>query len=198
LLVLVTGGTGYLGSHAIAALAEAGHRIRVLARSPQGVPRALAPLGVDQVETVTGGVTDPVAVERAVEGSEAVLHAASVFSMDPRRADEVRSVNVGGTDVLAVAGCRRRGRHARRRGCRRAAALVERAASGNRGFTHGLQVATGTLATVAILAGALLRGRAEAAPPRVRPVARQECYAGALCVDDNRRQRSSGLRPNGT
>jgi DHA2 family multidrug resistance protein-like MFS transporter len=45
-------------------------------------------------------------------------------------------------------------------------------------FTHGLQVATGTaailVATVAILAAALLRGRAEAAPPRVRPVALQE------------------------
>jgi nucleoside-diphosphate-sugar epimerase len=98
--VLVTGGTGYVGSHAITALAGAGHRIRVLARAPQGVPRALAPLGVDQVETVNGDVTDPVAVERALEGTDAVLHAASVFSMDPRKADEMRSVNVRGTDIV--------------------------------------------------------------------------------------------------
>jgi uncharacterized protein YbjT (DUF2867 family) len=54
LLVLVTGGTGYVGSHAIAALAATGHRIRVLARSPERVPLALAPLGVDRVETVIG------------------------------------------------------------------------------------------------------------------------------------------------
>jgi dihydroflavonol-4-reductase len=99
-LVLVTGGTGYLGSHAIAALVNAGHEIRVLARSPDRVPAALAPLGVDQVETETGDVTDPLAVERALEGADAVLHAASVFSMDPRRADEMRSVNVRGTDVV--------------------------------------------------------------------------------------------------
>jgi dihydroflavonol-4-reductase len=99
-LVLVTGGTGYLGSHAIAALVGAGHQIRVLARSPERVPAALAPLGVDQVETETGDVTDPPAVERALAGADAVLHAASVFSMDPRRADEMRSVNVRGTDVV--------------------------------------------------------------------------------------------------
>jgi len=100
LLVLVTGGTGYVGSHAIAALAGAGHRIRVLARSPDRIPAALEPLGVDRVESVTGDVTDKHAVERALAGADAVLHAASVFSMDPRKADEMGSVNVRGTDIV--------------------------------------------------------------------------------------------------
>jgi dihydroflavonol-4-reductase len=100
LLVLVTGGTGYVGSHAIAALARAGHRIRVLGRSPERVPVALAPFGVGQVQAVLGDVTEPAAVERALEGCDAVLHAASVFSMDARRADEMRSVNVRGTDIV--------------------------------------------------------------------------------------------------
>jgi nucleoside-diphosphate-sugar epimerase len=100
MLVLVTGGTGYVGSHAIAALVGAGHRVRVLARSPARVPAALAPLGVDEVETVTGDVTDPAAVERALGGCDAVLHAASVFSMDTRRAEEMRAVNVRGTEIV--------------------------------------------------------------------------------------------------
>jgi dihydroflavonol-4-reductase len=100
LLVLVTGGTGFVGSHSIAALARAGHRIRVLARSADRVAAALGPLGVDGVETVIGDVTEPVAVERALEGADAVLHAASVFSLDPRKAGEMRSVNVRGTDVV--------------------------------------------------------------------------------------------------
>jgi dihydroflavonol-4-reductase len=100
MLVVVTGGTGYLGSHSIAALTGAGHRIRVLARSPDRVAAALEPLGVDPVATVFGDVTDAVAVERALEGADAVLHAASVFSMDARRADEMRSVNVRGTDIV--------------------------------------------------------------------------------------------------
>jgi dihydroflavonol-4-reductase len=100
LFVLVTGGTGYVGSHSIAALAAAGHRVRVLARSPDRVPATLAPVGVHQVETVIGDVTDPAAMERAQGGADAVLHAASVFSMDARKADEMRSVNVRGTEVV--------------------------------------------------------------------------------------------------
>jgi dihydroflavonol-4-reductase len=105
-LVLVTGGTGFVGSHAIAALAAGGHRIRVLARSPEGVPLALAPLGVEGVETVIGDVTDPGAVERALDGCDAVLHAASVFSMDARKTDEMRSVNVRGTELVLGAAYR--------------------------------------------------------------------------------------------
>src|SRR4029450_10129684 len=100
LLVLVTGGTGYVGSHSIAALASAGHRVRVLARSPEKVA-ALGPLGVDVggVEPAAGDVTDPAAVERALQGCDAVLHAASVFSLDARKTGEINSVNVRGTDI---------------------------------------------------------------------------------------------------
>jgi nucleoside-diphosphate-sugar epimerase len=100
LLVLVTGGTGYVGSHAIAALTRAGHRVRVLARSPERIPAALGPLGVDGVEATMGDVTEPAAVEDALQGCDAVLHAASVFSLDARRADEMASVNVRGTDIV--------------------------------------------------------------------------------------------------
>jgi nucleoside-diphosphate-sugar epimerase len=100
MFLLVTGGTGYVGSHAVAALTKAGHGVRILARSPGRVSDALAPLGASGVETRVGEVTDPVAVEGALDGCEAVLHAASVFSMDPRRADEMRSVNVRGTDTV--------------------------------------------------------------------------------------------------
>src|SRR5215467_8118939 len=68
LLVLVTGGTGFVGSHSIAALVRAGHRVRVLARSPERVSAALGPLGVGEVESASGDVTDPEAVEHALEG----------------------------------------------------------------------------------------------------------------------------------
>jgi nucleoside-diphosphate-sugar epimerase len=100
MLVLVTGGTGYVGSHATAALVRAGHRVRVLARSPERIPAVLAPLGVDDFETAIGDVTDAAAVERGLAGCDAVLHAASVFSMDARRADEMRAVNVRGTELV--------------------------------------------------------------------------------------------------
>jgi nucleoside-diphosphate-sugar epimerase len=100
MLVLVTGGTGYVGSHSIAALVRAGHRVRVLARLPELIPAALAPLGVDDVETAIGDVIDPAAIDCALEGCDAVVHAASVFSMDARRAQEMRAVNVRGTENM--------------------------------------------------------------------------------------------------
>jgi nucleoside-diphosphate-sugar epimerase len=100
LLVLVTGGTGFVGSHAVAALAAAGHRIRVLARAPDRVTSTLRPLGVEGIETARGDVTDPATVQGALVGCDAVLHAASVFSLDARRAHEMTTVNVRGTETV--------------------------------------------------------------------------------------------------
>jgi len=57
-------------------------------------------LDIDGVETAIGDVTEPAVVERALERCDAVLHAASVFSMDARKADEMNSVNVRGTDIV--------------------------------------------------------------------------------------------------
>lgn len=89
-----------MGSHAVAALAGAGHRVRVLARSAEKIPAALGPLGVEGVETAIGDVTQRAAVERALAGCDAVLHAASVFSLDARKAGEMNAVNVRGTEVV--------------------------------------------------------------------------------------------------
>jgi len=52
------------------------------------------------VETALGDVTEPTAVERALAGCDAVLHAASVFSLDARKAGEMNAVNVRGTEVV--------------------------------------------------------------------------------------------------
>jgi dihydroflavonol-4-reductase len=100
--ILVTGGTGFVGCHTVAALRGAGHEVRALARSPGRVAPALAPVGVDpgDVATVVGDVTDPAAVRAAVAGCDAVVHAASVYSLDPRRAEEIRRVNAAGTESV--------------------------------------------------------------------------------------------------
>ncbi|SCG58988.1 SDR family NAD(P)-dependent oxidoreductase [Micromonospora halophytica] len=102
MLVLVTGGTGFVGAHTVAALAAAGHRVRVLARDADRVAPALSPLSVpsEAVEVATGDVTDEPAVNRAVRGVDAVVHAASVYSFDSRWHAATRGTNVRGTEVV--------------------------------------------------------------------------------------------------
>jgi nucleoside-diphosphate-sugar epimerase len=103
--VLVTGGSGFIGAHTAAELWRRGCPVRLLVRDPARAERALRPLGVDMsdVRMTTGDVTDPVAVRRALPGCHGVLHAASVYSFDPRRHDEMRAVNRRGTEVVLAA-----------------------------------------------------------------------------------------------
>jgi nucleoside-diphosphate-sugar epimerase len=98
--VLVTGGTGFVGSRTAAALIRSGHDVRLLARSPERVVPALAPHAVQIADIVPGDALDPDAVARALEGCDAVVHAAAVYSVDPRRVSEVRDTNETATRIV--------------------------------------------------------------------------------------------------
>ncbi|MEE2665649.1 MAG: NAD-dependent epimerase/dehydratase family protein [Myxococcota bacterium] len=93
----MTGGTGMVGSHAAAALARAGHRLRLLARTPARVGPILTTLGVRDPEIVPGDITDRAAVAKALEGCDAVLHAAALLTFDRRRVDDMLHSNIEGT-----------------------------------------------------------------------------------------------------
>ncbi|WP_439382518.1 NAD-dependent epimerase/dehydratase family protein [Amycolatopsis lexingtonensis] len=98
MLIAVTGGTGFLGTHTVAALLRRGHRVRLLARDPGRVPST--------VDVVEGDVTDPGAAARLVGGADALLHAAGVYTFDSRRRAEVWRVNVEGTSTVLDAAVR--------------------------------------------------------------------------------------------
>jgi farnesol dehydrogenase len=91
LIVLLTGGTGFLGKCVARALAARGHALRVLARETSdlaGLPPA--------AEIVRGDVTDADALRRAARGCRAVCHMAALVRMwTPDRAGFDR-VNVSG------------------------------------------------------------------------------------------------------
>ena len=95
--VLVTGGTGFVGSHSVKAMLDAGHDVRLLVRSSGRVAPALEPLGVSGVDHVVGDATDAESVRRAMDGCNAVLHAAAVFSYDARDARAMQRVNTRAT-----------------------------------------------------------------------------------------------------
>ena len=98
--VLVTGGTGFVGSHTVKAVIDAGHEPRLLVRSAGRLAPALEPLGVRDVQHVVGDATDADAVRRAMDGCDAVVHAAAIFSYDVREAHAMQRVNARATDVV--------------------------------------------------------------------------------------------------
>ena len=91
--VLVTGGTGFVGSWITSALLEAGHGVRLAVRRPEQVANTFASRDVvpDDVEVVD--LFNSASVVRALAGCDAVVHAAAVFSLDPRKSEEVLSTN---------------------------------------------------------------------------------------------------------
>ncbi len=98
--VLLTGGTGFVGCHAAAAIAADGHRVRLLVRRPEQVAASLGPQQVAACEVVVGDVLDEAVVADAVAGCDAVVHAAAVYSLDPRRAAEIRRTNLRATELV--------------------------------------------------------------------------------------------------
>jgi dihydroflavonol-4-reductase len=102
MLVAITGGTGFVGAHTVAALLRAGHRVRLLVRSEAAVEPALRPLGLDPaaVDVAVADVTEAAAVRAGLRGAEAVVHAASVFSFDSRDRRRITAVNAHGTQVV--------------------------------------------------------------------------------------------------
>lgn len=97
--VLLTGGTGFVGSHTAAELAERGHEVTVLARNPED-----ADLPPD-VETVAGDVTDPDSLEGAFEGMDAVINFVALSPLfQPSGGDQVHElVHRRGTENVMAA-----------------------------------------------------------------------------------------------
>lgn len=101
--ILVTGGTGFVGSHAVAALTRQGHGVRLMARRPERAWEVLGPLDIDPgvVEVVPGDMTDTAAVASAVEEVDALLHAAARLDFPPAG---VRGPDVNVEGVRTVIG----------------------------------------------------------------------------------------------
>lgn len=96
--VLVTGGTGFVGSHTAAQLTMRGYGVRLLVRDPAKIGAVPALSGATDLDVVVGDVTDIDAVRRALDGCTAVVHAAARVSLADRDADAVHATNVGGTN----------------------------------------------------------------------------------------------------
>ncbi len=105
-MILVTGGTGLVGSYLLHELTGKGHKVRALLR-PGRKPYETRKLFscfpgetsrlIDQVEWVEGDVLDPFSLQQAMQGVEYVYHCAAMVSFNPRDLKQMLAVNIEGT-----------------------------------------------------------------------------------------------------
>lgn len=102
MLVAITGGTGFVGSFTVAAVLAQGHDVRLLVRSPDKVAPVMKLQGLDPdaVDVVVADLTDRDAIRRGLEGCDAVIDVASVFTFDPSRAEDMERINREGVDAV--------------------------------------------------------------------------------------------------
>jgi uncharacterized protein YbjT (DUF2867 family) len=87
-MILLTGGTGVVGSALLPRLVDAGHEVRCLVRDP----RRLGPERV-RVQLSLADLGDPRGLRHAVRGADTVIHlAAAIRDQPPRRVEEVTAL----------------------------------------------------------------------------------------------------------
>jgi len=106
-VTVVTGGTGFIGSHLIDELTQRGARVRVLARGRAPILE----MHKDRLDVEWGDIRDRNAVFRALRDAEVVYHLAGYAKAWARRASKFHAINAEGTANVCDA--------ARRNGVRR-------------------------------------------------------------------------------
>jgi len=94
--VLVTGGTGFLGAYIISNLVEKGYRVRAIRRG-KALPAFIPVPVLEKVEWLTGDVLDIIGLQDAMEGIDAVIHAAGKVSFSGGDRQELFNTNIAGT-----------------------------------------------------------------------------------------------------
>src|SRR6266446_5849876 len=121
MLALVTGATGFLGSHVARVLTEQGADLRLLVR-PTSDLRNLDDL--KHADRVVGDLRDPASISKALSGCDVVFHVAADYRLWVRDPGEMYRSNVEGTRSLLEA--------ARKQGARR---VVYTSSVATMGFT---------------------------------------------------------------
>ena len=94
--ILITGGTGFVGSYIIKLLIEKNYDVRALRRSLK-LPGYISTGIFDKVEWVDGDVLDVISLQDAMEDVQAVIHSAAIVSFTRGDRKKMYQVNVEGT-----------------------------------------------------------------------------------------------------
>lgn len=96
-VILVTGGTGFVGSHLVQELVGQGYPVRVLVRNFSAA-RAILP---GEVELVKGDITDRASLKEACKGIDSIIHLVAIIRQVNGLTFE--KVNVEGTFNIVIA-----------------------------------------------------------------------------------------------
>ncbi len=96
---LVTGGTGFVGSHVVRALLAKGRSVRCLVRAESRRDN----LDGLEIEIVVGDLTDPGSLGRALAGVHTLYHVAADYRLWAKDPQELYRANAGGTESILAA-----------------------------------------------------------------------------------------------
>ncbi|HLF45508.1 MAG TPA: NAD-dependent epimerase/dehydratase family protein [Chitinophagaceae bacterium] len=102
-MILITGGTGFIGAYIIKELIQKGYSVKAIRRSHK-LPFFISPEILQKVEWVNGDVLDLFSLEEAMNGVDTVIHSAAIISFLKNEREKMYQVNVGGTaNVVNIA-----------------------------------------------------------------------------------------------
>ena len=109
-MILVTGGTGLVGSHLLVRLTQENEPIRAIYRTPESIKKTknvfsyypnISSELFNTIEWVQADITDVPSMIPAFKGVKKVYHCAAIISFDPADYRTMRKVNIHGTAIIA-------------------------------------------------------------------------------------------------
>ncbi len=112
-MILVTGGTGLVGSHLLFDLTKSGKKVRALKRKTSDLNKVRKLFSYysenkdnhfKNIEWIEGDILDIFSLDKAMEGVSNVYHCAAKVSFNPKEQDSVKAINAQGTaNIVNVA-----------------------------------------------------------------------------------------------
>jgi len=99
-MIVVTGGSGFIGSHLCSLLAEEGHDVRIIDIAPP-------PMGV-KAEFVRASVLDPLKLQKLFSGADAIVHLAALIDVQASVSDPFSDFQVNAQGTINVLEAARR------------------------------------------------------------------------------------------
>jgi nucleoside-diphosphate-sugar epimerase len=103
-MILVTGGTGLVGSHLLLHLIENGESVRAIYRKVETIQKTKSlfsllkkELSFEKIEWIQANIIDVPSLELVFENIDYVYHCAALISFDPKDENKLRKINIEGT-----------------------------------------------------------------------------------------------------